>query len=448
MFTGGLASGIDTRAMVQQLTQLERQPILEMQQAQRQYRTQISQYGTLKSKASELQDLLQGMSEQGTLAVARATSSDEAAVGITAQGGAERGSWSLEVHAVARAARARSDAFQSAQAPVQSGSLKLEVWGEEAVEVAIDPGATLSQVRDAINASGAKVKASLITTGDGTRLSVESLKKGFDPAGKGGLIGADPSDASDALRLTETSTGGPGNPLGLLQTQTARNTVATLDGLEVVSTQSTLSDVLKGVSFEVRGQTSGPVTVAVAVDEEASLAGVAGVVEKVNGLFADLERMGGAGKSVARRARAEIQRAVSGTHLPGNGAFSNLSTVGLTTDFQTGRLVLDREALGQALSKDPSALTALFAQPDEGMASRLGQVLGRLVDESIDSGVKGLENRIESLDDRIDRKERSVSSYQARLESDFLRMEQLISQFQDASARFAGFLPLPAQRGL
>ena len=50
------------------------------------------------------------------------------------------------------------------------------IFGEDAVDVTIGAGATLEEVRDAINASGAQVSASILNIGSGSQLQITSLQ--------------------------------------------------------------------------------------------------------------------------------------------------------------------------------------------------------------------------------------------------------------------------------
>ena len=51
---GGLATGLDTEALVSQLVQLERQPIAKLQQQEADYQVQLSTYGNLQGLLNDL----------------------------------------------------------------------------------------------------------------------------------------------------------------------------------------------------------------------------------------------------------------------------------------------------------------------------------------------------------------------------------------------------------
>jgi flagellar hook-associated protein 2 len=52
--SGGLASGLDTNSIVQQLVQIERIPISKLQQKKSAQQTQLSSIGKVKSALSDL----------------------------------------------------------------------------------------------------------------------------------------------------------------------------------------------------------------------------------------------------------------------------------------------------------------------------------------------------------------------------------------------------------
>ena len=152
---GGLASGLDTNTIVDKLVQIQSRPLDLLRKRQGALRTQVSLLGELASKLSALRDAARSLADGGVLAL-KPTSAN---VSFTASPGsnAVAGSYSVQVTALAQAAKARSQAFAAGEV-VQGGTLSLTVQGT-AYAVTVADGSVLEDVAAAIRLSGAPVSA-------------------------------------------------------------------------------------------------------------------------------------------------------------------------------------------------------------------------------------------------------------------------------------------------
>ena len=129
----------------------------------------------------------------------------------------------------------------------------------------IAAGSTLAQVRDAINAAGAGVTASLVADGSGQRLMLRSTDSG---AAQAFSVAVDDADGASqdaiglsALAFDPAAAAGSGRNLSL--TQSAQDALVTVNGLQVSSPSNRLTGVIENVTLELGRATTSPVEVTV-----------------------------------------------------------------------------------------------------------------------------------------------------------------------------------------
>ena len=94
----GLATGLDTAAIVSQLVEIRRQPIYRLESRKQGFQNEISSLGTLKAKLLALQEAAQNLDTSGEFNSLQATSSNEDALGVTASSNASPGSYEIIVN--------------------------------------------------------------------------------------------------------------------------------------------------------------------------------------------------------------------------------------------------------------------------------------------------------------------------------------------------------------
>ncbi len=102
---GGLASGLDTSAIIQQLVNLESRPINFLNAQREDLRTQQDAYKDLNTRLSALENAAFDLTKISTLDGRQATSSDKDTLLATARAGATSGSYQIEVLQLATASR-------------------------------------------------------------------------------------------------------------------------------------------------------------------------------------------------------------------------------------------------------------------------------------------------------------------------------------------------------
>jgi flagellar hook-associated protein 2 len=435
---GGLASGLNTGSIVDALTQIASQPITNLQTRETATKTQISTLGDLAARLSSLQDAVDKLGQNGALGV-KVTSSNSAFT-ATASPASAAGSFQIGVSQLATAARSRTQAFDSATAPVQGGTLAFNVNGTP-FSVTIDDGEALSDVAFAINHSGAPVSATILNDGKNAYLSISNRATGFPLTGT----------ADQALSFVETSTGTLGKPLAVASVATAKNAMFTVDGLDFTRTSNSFNDAVPGTTITLNGltppgdpsdpTTTGDETLSLDTDTTATQQNLQNfldaynhVMQVVHSQFAITGTTDTTSTLSHDPAMTALQSDLGNLIMKtvGTGAISSLAALGVETS-QDGTLTLDSTILAKAMSSDPTSVNNIFQDASNGLAKTVDSMVKTYTDPV--SGIltldaKGLTDNISRMDDQISSLQLRVNAYHDLLLAQFTVMETLVSKMK------------------
>lgn len=388
----GLSTGLQTDALVNAILQQEGQPVQRMQAQQDKNTQRITALQSLSSNLTSLSSSLATLTGP-SFGQQKVTSSDSTNAYVTATAsGASVGNYDINVSQIATAGRisptlsgglptnlAVADPLSTA---VFSGtSASFAVQGTDGVIKTLTLDATnnnLYGLRDAINASGAGVQATVINTGTGTnpyQLVMTSTSTGTGTtSGVVTLADITSGGAVNTLGITAgtvDSTTAPTTLTGGLQSgsaDVAKDAIFSVNGIQLTRKTNAVSDAVAGVTFTLKqGGQTGTTSLAVATDTDAITNAMQDVVSKFNTMISSFNRAAapsGAlyGDSVARSLVTQIRTALSGvpSGLPLTSTYTSAGGVGLKVN-QDGTLSLDTTAFKAALAKDPSAVKKVFA---------------------------------------------------------------------------------------
>lgn len=168
---GGLATGLDTNAIVDQLMALERQPITRLQTDKTWFESRQEAYGTLNGKLQDFLSTVKNLGSSDDLRKKSVSSSSEEFFSVTAGADALPGTnYQVEVVALAQVQKDVSQGYSSKTAQnFGLGDLTLIVGDADPVIITIDEtNNSLEGIMDAINDAGAGVNASIINDGTDT----------------------------------------------------------------------------------------------------------------------------------------------------------------------------------------------------------------------------------------------------------------------------------------
>jgi len=385
----GVGSKLDVNGIVTQLMRVESRPLTQLDTREISFQAKLSAFGSIRSALSQFQVAMSGLSVASRFEGSTATSTDPAAVAAVSTARAPAGSYSVEVSELAQNQRLVAAGQATTTANIGAGTLTFDFGtisggsfdpltgkyagagfssaGGGVRTITIEPGSgSLGDIRDAINAAGIGVTASIVNDGAASpfRLVLSSERTGAASAMKitvsgdaalEGLLGQDPAGAQN-----------------LTQTAAARNAALTINGIAVTKPANTVSDALEGVTLTLSKTNVGaPATIVVARDSGKAVAAGETFVRAYNELQKTLtdvsafnaETRTGAvlNGDPAVRALQNQLRAIFNQPLGGTGSsLRTLSDVGIAFQ-RDGTLLLDAARMNRALAANPGRIASLFA---------------------------------------------------------------------------------------
>lgn len=463
----GIGSGMDIDAIVKAMVAAEQAPKQsQLSKLESKTTTQLTNLGQLKGAISSFQTALAALNSPSSFLARTAGSSDAKVLTANASQSAAAGAYQIEVTQLATSSKVALAAVPATEgATLSSGTLSIKVGSESMLDVVVDSSNnTLAGIRDAINTAAAGVSASIVTDDQGSRLVLTSSKQGDgnDITVEVSDVGVDGDTALSQLAFAGAATepdvadypGGESDPdyLAALQAyneagkviSTAQSAKLTVDGLSVTRDSNSISQVIGGVSIDLKAL--GSSTLTVAQDQ----AGVKANVQK----FADayntmITFINSATKvTVVNDTSAPVTGALLGDSsvrslvnmvrnemvaVQGDGAVRVLADLGVVTQ-QDGTLKVDSDRLSKAVSNDFDAIAAYFTG-DSGLAARLASKLAAYTDGN---GI--LEQRTESLQstlNKVDKQKTELTTRMAalseRLYKQFNAMDALVGQLKSTS---------------
>lgn len=464
----GIGSGMDIDAIVSAMVTAEQAPKQsQLSKLESRTTTQLTTLGQLKGAISSFQTALAALNSPSQFLARTASSSDAKVLGATASQSAPSGTYQVEVAQLAGSSKVALAAVPSDEGTtLSSGTLSITVGADSVLDIVVDSSNnTLAGLRDAINQAAAGVSASIVTDDQGSRLVLSSSKQG-DGNDITVAVSNDGGEAGTTSLSTLTFTGNATAPvatdypggetdadyLTALEAynqagkviSTAQSAKLTVDGLSITRDSNSISQVIDGVSIELKSL--GSSTLTIAQDQ----AGVKANVQK----FADayntmINFINSATKvTVVNETDAPVVGALVGdssvrslvnmvrselTAVQGDGAIRVLADLGVTTQ-KDGTLKVDSDKLGKAISADFDGIAAYFTG-DDGLAARLANNLKAYTD-----GDGILEQRTDSLQstlDKVDKQKTELTARMAalseRLYKQFNAMDALVAQLKNTS---------------
>jgi len=228
---------------------------------------------------------------------------------------------------------------------------------------------SLQGIRDAINKANIGVTATIVSDGGANpyHLVVTSNKTGEKSAMKIAVGGVDgqPPDAAIASMMGYD----PGGAQGLTQTSGAQNTKLTMNGIEVNSSSTTVTDAIQGVSLDVAKL--GSSTLTVSKDTGTVSDSINAFVKAYNTLNSTIAGMTGynaetktggvlQGDSSVRAIQSQLRRQLGASVEGLGGKLTTLSQVGISFQ-KDGSLAVNSTKLNDAIANNFGDIGGLFA---------------------------------------------------------------------------------------
>jgi flagellar hook-associated protein 2 len=428
----GLASGVDTSSIVDQLMALERQSITRLKYRQSAVTGQQSALKEVASKLSALKSAAEALSADTTWKQSQTVeSSDPTRVAVAMTGGAGIGGHTIQVDRLASSMQ-RGYSFTPAAGSIQ---IAYGSGDPKTITINVDADDTLQQVADAINAKSAgPVVAAVVKNGAGEdRLVLSSRKTGSDSdftVTAPGVLAADGAYTTpDVSKL---------------------DALYSLDGVaQPAAKTNVLENLLPGLRVTLKGVTAAPATVGVsepALDRDAVKTKVKAFVDAYNAVV-DTANAKLTEKKVASPAsefqaglgqlygdtgvrgmlgslRQQMTKIVAGAginDLTDLGIFVPKATGTASADAKAGRLVLDEAKLTQALEADWTTVSGYFEDFSKTVADFVKKQTGGsgVIDERLKSSNRNLDrlkDQVDATNERLDKKEERMKAQFAAME--------------------------------
>lgn len=436
---GGLASGIDTNALVDGLMGVARQPSDQLAARKVQVDAASTTISTFSSKLAALKTAALALTTNVGFASTAATSSD-ASIVATTTGSTATGSYAVTVEQLARAQKARSTTQGTntgTTALGMTGSLDLQVGSDVAnlKNVPILATDSLSDIASKISSSGARITASVMNDGTGYRLIVQGLDTG---AGNSFTIGENG---------TSLGFGVPGAPTAGSVYETAADAKFTVDGMPATSSTNQVSGVVGGLKLALTRLTTSPTIVAVSTDSTVLRQKVTALMNSYNDVINYGHQQAGFAGSKASNPFLAADSSIRGAlHKMGSlmsspvagttGAYTTMRSLGFKTA-QDGTLTMDYTKLDSALLADPDSVRRLFVTDTVTGATGLMDSLMKGVDSlvtgksgAVAARISALQAQSKRIDDAKTKMDLRLDDYQAHLKKQFSAMDAAVGKYK------------------
>lgn len=442
----GLGSGIDIDSIVSALVSAEKAPkTAQLDRLEKATTAKVSSLGSLKSALSTFSTALSDLNDLSLFNKRTATSSDSSRITASADKTALAGKYSIEVTSLASSSKIASGTVSgtSSASFATGGSLTVGL-GSDSFNIQVADGASLKDVRDAINTQlGEKgITANIVTdpVANTSQLVLSSSKQGA-----GNDLTLSVADAGSDLQQLVTNM-----PAAI---STAANAVFKVDGLEIQSESNEVSGVIEGVTFNLLTAEAGKTTTLTIGDNTSavktslktfvdaynklistttSLTSVVAVGDGEEPVTGDL--VGDATvRSLLSGLRKEFGTTVSGD-------IRALSDLGITTD-KSGKLVIDDTKLDEVLKSNYDAVGEFLAG-DSGLLTRLDTSIEGYIKTGgiLEQRVSGLQSTLKNVDDQREALDLRISKIQTRLYAQYNAMDALVAQLSSTSESLASAL--------
>ncbi len=433
----GLASGLDTNAIIQALMAVDRQPVTDLTNQQKGLQALNQQLTAIQSSLQTVALNAQALESPALFGDSQSvTSTNPALVSATGPSsgvGAVVGGYQVTVSQLASAAQ-RTFTFTSPSSP--------DTITIDGKQISLAAGAS---IQDFVNAVNSNSSATVWAT----------------------------ATSSSTVVLSDRATGNNGpsfiqvsDPGGALVEQTAlaqqgQNASYTVNGVSGTSASNTVTGAIPGVTLTLSGvtTTAGPVTINVsppAPNAQSILSAVQTFVTSYNSAIdqiqAQLTQKPVSGDPTQGTLFADpgltslLNSMRQAMYTPGAGLPSGMASmldIGVSTGAASGTAAPSQSAIAGHLTVDTTALTNAIQSNPSGVEQVLqtwAQSFSSLVNAvaapggTLDGRIQGDSAQISSIGNQIDDLNAILADRQAQLEREFAQLEAVLSQNQSTSS--------------
>ncbi|MFQ5587944.1 MAG: flagellar filament capping protein FliD [Nitrospiria bacterium] len=385
----GIGSNLDVNSIIGTLMEIEKRPLLFIDQKEAGFQAKLSAYGSLKSSLSAFQTAVKGLSDVSKYQNLIATPANTALFTASADATANPGSYSIETTKLAARQKLVAGGQANTSDAIGTGTITFDFGtisggtfdsgtgkytgatftsnGAGASTVTIDStNHSLSGIRDAINAAKIGVTATIVNDGSASnpyRLSLTSDNIGLKNSIKISVTG----DAALSNLLAQD----PAGTQNLSETVTAADAAFKVDGVSITKSSNTVSDVIQGVTLNLLSTNSGsPSSLNITQDKTTVTGSVGSFVAAYNEVRAAIDELTAynaatqeaailQGDTATLAIGTKINRILNASVTALSGALTTMSDVGISFQ-EDGTLDLDSAKLQTAIDKHYNDIPGIF----------------------------------------------------------------------------------------
>ena len=371
----GAGSGVDVASLAQNLVDAEKMPKANAINAKiAKNDARISGYSAVSFVVNEVQTALAALKDQTSFSSVTAVSSNPSAFTVSAGANAAAGAHEVEVLQLAKPQRMVSFGYASPTASLNSGSaltLNLTLGGVAKTPITLAAGKDTPQnLVNAINSANTGVKAQLINTGNGSASPYKIVLTG--PTGSTGAfsLGVDIGNGLAGWVFNDAD----------LSKQNASDAVLKVDGISVTRSTNSISDVVDGLTFDLKTTTSSVAQVNATRDTTAIKAKFDALVTAYNdatsmfGVVTDpkstVDTYGATlvGDTTVRLVRQQMRSIFQGNSSTPGTNISAMWQMGFKFD-EKGVMSLDATKIESSLQDNFSDVVTVFTGNQNGLSS-------------------------------------------------------------------------------
>ncbi len=467
---GGLASGMDTQAIIERILEVQARQITKTQERRVELETNVAVWSNVSADVSLLTDSLFRLRSLNTWRQMDALSSQPTALSASASASADEATYSIAIGQLAQAHSVGSERWEPAtdalidRVPglVSGNTYTFRIGGAEGPLIEIEEGDTLQTLADKINAASetleeadAKMQATIVDH----RLILTRQQTGATEL------------------LLEDVEGSPLEALGILnglggwqnELITAQDAEFTVNNAAVVRSSNTnVTDVIAGVTLNLLGETAMAATLTVRNNTETPMAAINDFIANYNVVAEKIEAFSDVDLSDPDNPRAgplqgdpltwnilqnmrRLATRIQDELTEDNAAFSyggqtgvanSLSALGIGMSGRTNRIAIqDESRLSYLLANEFDKVEQVFRGVyDEEAGANVGGVARTMYaySDNVSSPMTGeiarrvnaIQDRIGNTDETIERLLRNLEAYERRLWAQFAAMEQAMARMQ------------------
>lgn len=466
----GTGSGLDLNGLLTKLMTVEQIPLTDLDTKEASYQAKLSAYGSLKGAVSSLQSAVHALKSSSLYTSLSATVGDSTVATASAVSTAVAGTYSIAVTALAKAQSLSTKAefaSHSTDISTTAGKIKIELGtyasgtftaNADKTPVTIDVPATassLDEIRDAINAADAGVRASVVYVGkNGSGTDVYKLALTSNTTGAGGSMRISVTD-SNGVALTDNTglaqlaydpskTAGTGNEYDVnIPAQDAQFTV---DGIALTRSSNTVTDAITGVTMNLLKESTTTLTVAKnTASVKTALQTFVKAYNDVNKLAHDLSAYDATnnrasvltGDSGLRSVQTALRQLIGTTVGPATLSVRNLSAVGITIQ-RDGSLEFDTTKFDTAATNSVTDVATLFSSDTtatRGIAVQMSTVLDSMLATNglLAARTDGINQSIKDIGKQRDALNLRLTEIEKRYRAQFTALDSLVASMQQTS---------------